>query len=312
MNLHSGIRRWLFIAFLIFTILISLRLYFRLTDDFRIANITFPFSHRTEWEISRSDSDQRHQDAILNQTFSYLGKGAQSYAFGSEDGAYVLKFFKFKHLKPSLLARLLPDIPPFDAYLRKVEARKQKKFNSIFEGYLLAFDDNREESGLIFVQLNPSGKKKTVIVRDKIGLEREIDLGQVPYIIQKKGETLRSVLSRALDHHDVEQAKERIQQIFHLFLREYQKGIYDRDHGVLHNTGFIGDQPFHLDVGKLSQNEKMKEPEHYEKDLKKVASRMIPWMKEQYPAVAQEIITFIEAQLSLIFHHPVSLEKPFE
>lgn len=312
--IHSSkLRRWLLIAFFTVTVLITVRLYFRLTDDFRIANITFPFSNRSEWDVPPSNfPEQDQRDQILNQTFSYLGKGAQSYAFVSEDGNYVLKFFKFKHLKPSLLARMLPDIPPFDVYLKKVRVRKQKKFNSIFEGYRLAFEHNREESGLIVVQLNPNGKEKLVTVRDKIGLEREIDLGTVPYIIQKKGETLRTILGRLLDHKEMDAAKERINQIFALFLNEYQKGIYDRDHGVLHNTGFIGNQPFHLDVGKLSKDDKMKEMENYKKDLKKVTARMIPWIKEQYPDLAPEIVAFIELRLSQIFHHPVTLENVFE
>jgi len=57
-------------------------------------------------------SDQEHQELaqILNQKFSYIGKGAQCYAFVSDDQLYVLKFFKFKHLKPNLLVDLIPSI----------------------------------------------------------------------------------------------------------------------------------------------------------------------------------------------------------
>ena len=41
------------------------------------------------------------------QTWTYLGRGNQIFAFESADHQYVLKFFRFVHLKPSLVARVL-------------------------------------------------------------------------------------------------------------------------------------------------------------------------------------------------------------
>lgn len=308
--LKSQRRGWLFLLLFILITAFFIRFYFRMTDDFRVSNITYTIPYHANREIpALTPEEQETLDTILNQKFFYLGKGAQSYAFASEDGQYVLKFFKFKHIKPSLLATLLPNIPPFDGYLQRVFLRKQKKLNSIFAGYHLAFHLNRAESGLIFMQLNPSRQKKVVNVIDKIGWERTIDLGNIPYIVQRRGETLRTVLSKLLDEGKMETAMRRMDQLFSLFLREYQKGIYDRDHGVLHNTGFIGDQPFHLDVGKLSKEEAMKQPKNYEKDLTKVALRMIPWLYLQYPNEAPELVAFIESRLSEIFSHPVILEK---
>ena len=55
-----------------------------------------------------------------------------------------------------------------------------------------------------------------------------------------------------------------------MYISEYKKGIYDRDHGVMHNTGFVEDYPFHLDVGKFSKEESMRQVKFYKKDLERI------------------------------------------
>src|ERR1700724_132490 len=78
------------------------RLYYRLTDDFRLSNMTYSLPFKAPWESPSLTPEQHRELAqILNQKFFYIGKGAQCYAFASDDQQYVLKFFKFKHLKPS-------------------------------------------------------------------------------------------------------------------------------------------------------------------------------------------------------------------
>ncbi len=274
---------WIVLAVVIATAIV--RIYYRATDDFRLNNIVYDLSYHQEWEIQPlSSAEETHLNAILNQKFSYIGKGAQCYAFASDDQQYVIKFFKFKHLKPSIFTDLLPSIPPFQHYKERQVRKKERKLNSIFAGYKLAYEKDKTESGLIFIHLNPTDTvHKTIIVRDKIGLERVIDLDQVVFIVQEKAQTLRNVLADLLDKGDLTAAKSRIGQIFDLYLSEYQKGVYDRDHGVMHNTGFVGDRPIHLDVGKLSQDDNIRNPETAQKDFALVIDRMETWLRSSYP-----------------------------
>jgi len=281
---------------------VGVRVYYRATDDFRLGNIQNPMPYHPEWEIPQLTSEeQKKLQNILSQKFSYIGKGSQTYAFASEDQQYVLKFFKFKHLRPSLLFGILPKLPLLGPYQEREILRKQRKLNSIFTGYKLAFDVDKEESGLIFIQLNPSQNPLYVTVVDKIGVNRTIDLGSVPYVIQEKGETLRSVLNRLIQNGDMEAAKQRIGQLLDLYVLEYHKGIYDRDHGVMCNTGFIEGRPFHLDVGKMVAEERMKQPEYFQPDLILVANKIEQWTKTNHPNEAPEIKQYLESRLSTIF-----------
>lgn len=262
------------------------RLYFRVTDDFRIANITYEIPFHSEWEIPSLDmASQDKVNTILDQKFSYIGKGAQCYAFGSDDGKYVLKLFKFKHLKPSLFVEYLPAIWPLKNYKEKETARKIRKLESVFVGYRLAYGVHRDETGLLYIQLNPNQghTKRTVTVRDKIGLERTIDLDSIVFVVQEKAKTTRSVLRESLEKGDVAGAKRRVRQILDLYKLEYSKGIYDLDHGVMHNTGFVGEKPIHLDVGKLTKEERMKSKEYSRSDFAIILAKFDRWISENFP-----------------------------
>lgn len=298
------------LAILLLTVCV--RFYFRITDDFRIANITYPIPYHPEWEVPPlSQAEKESLDAILNQKFSYIGKGAQSYAFGSDDGNYVLKFFKFKHLKPSLFVDYLPPIGPLDSYKTTQIARKARKLESVFVGYRLGYAVHKNESGLIYLQLNPNQghMNKNVIVRDKLGFERSIDLDSVVFILQEKAKTTRTVVNELLQKGDMQGVKARIGQIFNLYVLEYSKGIYDRDHGVMHNTGFVNDKPIHLDIGKLTLDERMKLPEFYQPDLILIGNKFARWLKENYPKEFPEIASDMEAKISAIFGKPFAFEK---
>lgn len=302
-------RVFLYVLLIALAFFALIRLYYRLTDDFRLANITDTLNYRSEWDVQPLTSAEKEKiDTLLQQKYFYIGKGAQSYAFGSEDGQFVLKFFKFKHLRPSPLFDWIPPWMPFAEYRAKQEARKKRKFEGVFSGYHLAYEVNRKESGLLFVHLNRTKELyPSVTVFDKIGRKHRIDLDDVAFLLQVKAETMRSVLHRLLEQGDLPLAKTRISQIFDLYLSEYKKGIFDHDHGVMHNAGFSENHPIHLDVGKLKKDENMKSLTFYSEDLALVARRMDKWLKENELKEYPELAKHIEAKVSEITQAPFKL-----
>jgi hypothetical protein len=295
--------KFLFVALIGLGLFGLMRLYFRLTDDFRLANIKYEMPYRSNWEVpAMTPEQQQHFDRILQQKFYYVGKGAQSYAFKSADDTYILKFFKFKHLKPSLFVDLIPSIGPLKTYKEKQIERKNRLLNSVFDGYRLAYELHAPETGLIYIHLNKSDNlHKNVIVEDKIGLEKTINLDEVPFILQEKVKTTRMVMTDLMNQNNMGLAQQRIKQIFDLYLSEYRKGIYDRDHGVMHNTGFVGDKPIHLDVGKLTKDDRMKDKEFNKPDLLLIVKKFNVWFKANYPQHAQTMKTFMDQQMQEIF-----------
>ncbi len=310
MAFKSKILFKVFVCLLIASLLfISLRLYFHLTDDFRLGNIQYKMPYQSNWEIKEDREQLQDIKKILSQPYKYIGKGAQSYAFQSLDHLYVLKFFKFKHLTPNWFVELFPPFPPFSTYRENQAIRKRKKLYSVFEGYHLAYETHQEASGLIYIHLNSTHDlQQHVTVIDKIGLKRIIDLDAMPFILQYKAKTTRQLIVEALTQDNVGQVEYYIRQIIDLYLAEYQKGIYDKDHGVMHNTGFIGLAPIHLDVGKLVKEKLLAEPAIWQKDLEHVAWKFHTWFKHHYPNYHAQIMAYIENQLSVIFERPFTFE----
>jgi hypothetical protein len=259
------------------------------------ANITSSASYRPEWEIDVPDEkDQALIDAILAQPFSYLDEGGQSYVFSSADQKYVLKLFKFQRFRPYFFVQILPDIFPFHSFRNNHIEKRKQKLVAAFRGYRLAYERHRKESELLFIQLNPVKSSKSITVFDKYHRERKINLTNVPYVLQKKGEMLSIDLAKILDAKDLQSAKKRIDQLFELYLSEYQKGIYDLDHGIMHNIGSSEDALFHLDVGKLVYNEEIKNPELYKKDLNKITQKLQSWIQQRYPEYSLELLELTE------------------
>lgn len=299
---RSIIKRLIFSIFLLAAIAGSIKVFLRVTDDFRLSSITHEMPHRKDWEISLNEEQKQELDRIFNQRFTYLGKGAQAYAFVSEDGKYVLKFFKFKHLRPNFLLLSVPSIGPLADWKRAKIQRKEDKLNSVFGAYRLAWGVHRKEAGLIFIHLNRTDDlKKKVEVEDKIGLNWAINLDDVTFVLQRKAETSRKVIYTLLKEGKIDEAKAKIHKIFDLYVSEYNKGIYDHDHGVMHNTGFVGEEPIHLDVGKLYEDPSIKEKKNALLDIVKIGWKIDQAIKANFPQYSDEIRKDIESYISRVY-----------
>lgn len=124
---------------------------------------------------------------------------------------------------------------------------------------------------------------------------------------------MRGVIIQLLNQGDVSGAISMINKTFDLYMSEYRKGIYDRDHGVMHNTGYLtlnngSTIAVHLDVGKMSKEPKMKEVTYFAPDLEKVARKIDAWTALNYPKYYPEISQAMEARLTQEFGRPFSFK----
>lgn len=284
---------WFALSALIF--FSGIKFYYFLTDDFRITNVTHEMPYNTEWEIEPLSSNERAKlRLILKQPYFYFDKGSQSYVLLSQDKQYIVKFFKFKHFRPNWLVSILPDSKPFWNYKTKYLAKKERLIHNVFKGYKLAYDLHRSDSALEYIQLNKSQELGgTITFFDKIGIKHILNLDDILFVVQKRVKTSGQVMKEALEQGDISFANKRIDQIIGLYLLEYSKGLYDRDHAIIRNTGFLDDKPIHLDVGKLSLDPKMVNLDHYKLDLIKMIDHYKTWAlihyPQYYPSLAQHV-----------------------
>jgi hypothetical protein len=255
--------------------------------------------HYISEEISFvSDTESRKLREILSQPFHYLDEGGQSYVFVSEDNQYILKLFKYHRFRTPWFISYLPDASVFSNFKQNYIDRREKKLRAVLKGHQIAYSLNRENSGLYFVQLIPSRSNSKVVILESNGGKRNVDLGKTSFVLQAKGEIVSEVFYRLLSAKDVDTVKQKCRQILDLYKSEYLKGIYDTDHGVMHNIGFVNDKPLHIDVGNFVEVDEMKDDPHFwSKDLEKVARKMQEWVEKNFPEYSQEISDELQAFL---------------
>jgi hypothetical protein len=243
------------------------------TPGFSEGKISSSLPPQTQWAIPAPSTDEAQKlKTIFSSRFKFLGEGAQAFAFESEDGKYVLKFFKMRRFTPSLEDYLCPH----------VVRRRLKNLRWVFNGYKTAYDHFRKDTGLLFIHLaKTTHLQKTVIVTDEKGKEHTIDLDTTEFILQEKAELLFTHLAKLYQSGDHQKADKAISDVLELVRRRVDKGYADRDKAVSNNFGFVGDRPIQLDIGRLYKGSKPGQLTHVERRIER-------WKRENYFSSASE------------------------
>lgn len=238
---------------------------------------------------SLSTDDRILLKKVVTQQFNYLDRGKQSFVFESQDNQYVLKFFDKRCLNSGEF--------PFIFNIKK--KRCTKKIEQLFEGYQVAHVYDVGNTGLLFLQLTPdSSYTLKVDLIDRFGIKHLIDLSEVPFVVQVKATPLRKLIGKLLDKGEVEEVKKRLMQMAGMYIDEYRRGVVDLDHNFMYNTGFVGEHPIRIDLGRLKLDEEIKDPKNYKHDLNKVfIQRLGKWLERHYPKYKNEIMEYMQINL---------------
>lgn len=284
------------------------RLYYQVTGGFTESNITSNLTSQPRWEIDPlTDGQKAELDEAFAQDFHYLGKGCQSYVFASDDGKYVLKFFKYQRFRPQAWLDYFAFIPSLDKYrLTKIE-QKSKKLENIFTSWKIAYDELQNETGILYIHLNKScDLNKKLVIYDKMGLPHTLDLDEYEFMLQKRAHMLTATIDIYMEQQKPEKAKGLIDQLVQMVLSEYQRGVGDNDHALMQNTGVLDGMPVHIDVGQFVRNEGFKEPACYKQELFNKTYKFRIWLKKHHP----EIAVYLDQQLYSIIGEQMSQLRP--
>jgi hypothetical protein len=240
--------------------------------------------------------DPPHElSALLEQSFTYLNSGGQCYAFLSQDGQVVIKFFKH-HLRrlPWLFAHF-PLPAQYAALREKQKTKRERKLLRDFTSYKLSYEQLRKESGLLYVHLNKTedlGLRVTLI--DKLGISHELPLDRFEFVVQKRADLALEHFQTLIAADQLEKAKKAIDSTISLIVSRCQKGIYDEDPRLHRNLGFLGEEAMLIDVGRLRVDESRKEQAVYRRDVIGITAPLKQWLLQQSPELAQYLEKQVE------------------
>jgi len=258
----------------------------RLSDGFSLAKITDPLKFEARWEVDSPSSFQIR--SILSQPFYYMGKGSQCYVFESADKQFVLKFFRFSRYRLPAFQEALP-LPPFLAAIQnKRSAEKREKREKLFTSCKLAYEELREESGLVYLHLNKTTNlTQTVILYDNLKRPLTLQIDQYAFMIQKKGEQIYSYLGRLIKEQKIEEAERALMSLSALLDRRKRKGIADGDAEIHKNAGFRNGKALFFDVGQF-RKEKDRD------DRQRVVRKLLLWLEAKDAKLASDARVILE------------------
>ncbi len=310
----SFLRRFFFFVLFIGLIYGAGRLYFHLTAGFSLENISSDLTYQPQWQVPEpSEKENGEINQALAQPYYYLGKGCQSYVFLSQNGSYVMKFFKYQRFRIAPWLRYFPPLPAIVAYRKEKEKEKWQRLNAFATSLTIAAKRLKKESGLVYLHLNKTDHlNKKVVIEDKIGRVYTLDIDQMEFSIQKRADLLCDVLSNYQKQGQVKESYQLIDRLLALLVSEYRRGLADNDHALMQNTGVVDKEPIHIDVGRFEELEEVKNPAKYHQELFTKCYHFHQWLKVNDPAVSLYLEKKLKEIIGPKYHimKPIWYEKP--
>lgn len=226
------------------------------TQGFRMCKVAF---------VEEADEAQCFPLQAFDQSYDYLGSGAQFYVFASRDRSFVLKLFKTHH---GLFAS---------------KEKKKKRLLRLFTSAKLAQELLPMETGILFLHLAKTkdlyGK---VTIYDPLQIAHSLNLDCTAFILQKYAEPAAMRLQAQLDKENIIDAKTSMKALLDLAENTALKGIKNKDIKLIRNCGFVGDLPLILDIGSLSIREG-DSSKAGKKVRKKATIQLHQWLLAYYP-----------------------------
>lgn len=223
---------------------------------------------------------------LFQQPFHYLGKGAQSFVFESEDKQTVLKFYRF----PSQLRRFPWARSPihylFSPSHRQLSAAKAKL---AFHSFYLAAQPLVNETGALYVHLQPTHdlRQKAHLI-DRLGTHYQLPLDSVVFVLQKKGIPFLAQFKKELALHNIAQCKKMLDGLIHLIRARCAHNISDLDNMANDNYGWLEDHAIHLDIGRFQEKALLSDPLHTQEEILRITHPLTVYLSK----VAPELYTY--------------------
>lgn len=237
----------------VFTLLLFLSplIYFttiKRTKGFSYHKIHSHHAYNPRWDFGLpTQTQEKLLDQIATQSFTLLGSGKDCYAFVSEDGEIVVKFFKQKHMKTRYLLNYLPFSIRVKALHQEVLNRHQARRSSLYQSYQIAYERLQEETGVLYLHLTKTTSlKRAIHLQTKKGKRLTLKLDDMEFMVQKRA----TPIFDEIDAHP-EQGEAIITSIIELIKSRKGKGIGDHDVNCEKNLGLYEGKAFQIDVGEF-------------------------------------------------------------
>ncbi|QVL54955.1 MAG: hypothetical protein KFB95_06450 [Simkaniaceae bacterium] len=218
------------------------------TKGFSYKKIHSLYGYDSRWDFGLPSPEQAALlDRVSTQTFSPLGSGRECYAFVSEDGEIVVKFFKQKHMRTRYILDYLPLSEHIQMIRNETLNRHSHRRLSLYQSYQLAHERLQDHSGVLYLHLTKTNYlKKPITLFSSRGKKLVLKLDDMEFLIQKRAHHIFDVLSES-----PEKGKQTIDAILDYLTLRNERGIGDNDINCKRNLGVLDGKVIQIDIGEL-------------------------------------------------------------
>lgn len=243
--------------------------------------------HYDKWEVAHDPNAIR---AILSQTFHYFGSGKTCYVFLSDDGQYVIKLFKQRHMRPFSWFEKIAGYPLWPKAQRNLKKRLEFR-HRLYDSFKLAYDEMRAATALVYLHLNRTTHlEQKLYFIDKKGKRFVLDADQQEFLIQKKADRIFPTIA----HMEIEPAKALIDSIIDLVNDRCQLGILDNDNNCERNLCVIDGKAVEVDIGELIKSTQYISESTRIKQLKDATRDLNLYLKNHLPELSHYLTQRLE------------------
>lgn len=221
--------------------------------------------------------------SVLNQPFHYLNHGNQCFAFVSDDGKYILKFFKYVHHASPVWTSKIPLLNRFKAFRQTRIDKVTWKRTRDFQGYQIAFDHFRNETGLLAIHLHPTKSYPSITLYDPLNIVHSLDLNNTPFILQKRATPIYQQFSSWIQKGEIDKLQRGISDLISLCAQRISKHIFDDDVNFYSNFGFDHEKPIQIDPGHFVLNSSNTS------ELPTLFVELKDWFSKNYPPMVSHV-----------------------
>ncbi|MCB1106684.1 MAG: hypothetical protein KDK76_01140 [Chlamydiia bacterium] len=218
------------------------------TKGFSCSKIQSRHGYDPRWDFGEPSEKQKiFLDKISKETFTLLGSGKECYAFVSEDGTIVIKFFKQKHMKTQYLLNSLPLSKQLKMIHRECVNRHRHLRERLFQSYQIAYERLQDHSGVLYLHLNKTNYlNQSIKLKTPKGQKFTLKLDNMEFLIQKRGYSIFDTIKAS-----PEKGGEVIDAVLDYLTVRNKRGIGDDDINCERNLGLIDGKAMQIDLGEL-------------------------------------------------------------
>ncbi len=247
--------------------------------------------------LTTQDSPESSEEIapLLRQSFYYIGRGHQFYAFESADGEYVLKLPRYDRYCLPLWRRALS--LPWFLTREEVHRDLDHRFHFLKNSLDLAVSELKEETALIGVYFTQrSGSLPPVTLFDRWGRRYLFQPDRYGFVLQKKEPLLIPAWHAAINSGQHEEAQRIFDSFLNFIAARARKGISNKDPSFIRNYSFDGQRVIQIDTGSFYRKN-----ESWVNSMNQTLGPFRLWLEAAHPdwiAYLNQRVQTIQADLS--------------